>query len=371
MITDPVFNVSDAVAVLNQSLEYAYPTITVVGELANFNISKNKWVYCDIKDELSKLRCFGTVYMLPGPLEEGMMLEIVAEPRIHPQFGFNLNIRSIRPVGEGSIKKAANLLQVKLEKEGLFSQERKRLVPHAPEKIGLITSEQSAGFADFIKILNARWQGVEIHLYDVQVQGVSAPELISNAIEQANQQADTVDVLVVIRGGGSADDLGAYSTEQVTRAVAGSRIPTLVAIGHETDVSLCEMAADMRASTPSNAAELLFPDRKSIKKQLVYEANSLAVTVLEQVSAKISNLKLASASFSNSLVNALESKAHDLQTARKLLSSMHPSTTLKRGYALIQDGGKLISSVSQVSAGANINITFKDGVANAEVKGIV
>jgi exodeoxyribonuclease VII large subunit len=262
MISDPVFSVSDAIAVINQTFDSVYPTMTVVGELANFNISKNRWVYADLKDDSAKMRLFGTIFQLPGPLEDGMQLEIVGEPRLHPQFGFSLNIRSIRPVGEGSIKKAANLLQEKLEKEGLFSEIRKRPVPYAPIRVGLIASEESAAYFDFIKILNARWQGVEVELYNSVVQGDSAVESLVSAISFFNQESEPVEVLVMIRGGGSADDLSAFSSEQVVRAVASSRIPTAVAIGHEVDISLAELAADLRASTPSNAAELLFPDKK-------------------------------------------------------------------------------------------------------------
>ena len=260
-MSEPIFTISQAVAVLNQTLGAVYPTITVVGELSQFTISKQRWIYADIKDETAKLRLFGTIYQLTMPLEDGMMVEVVAEPRIHAQYGFSLTIRSIRPAGEGSIKKAADILHAKLEKEGLFSEDRKRPVPYGPAKIGLITSGQSAAYADFIKIVRARWGGVTISLYNVAVQGESASEEIVKALHYFNQTNEDIEALVVIRGGGSADDLHAFSAESVTRAVAASRIPTVVGVGHENDVSLAELAADLRARTPNNDAQLLFTAR--------------------------------------------------------------------------------------------------------------
>ncbi|HEU4606940.1 MAG TPA: exodeoxyribonuclease VII large subunit, partial [Chitinophagaceae bacterium] len=273
---DLVLTVSDFVAVLNQTLEYAYPSVIIEGELVNFRISKNKWVYFDLKDEFSSVKFFATVYQLPGPLEDGLMLQVRGVPRLHQQFGFSVNVQSIRPVGEGSLQKAAALLEAKLSAEGLFDPDRKRSLPYPPERIGLITSGESAAYHDFIKILNARWVGVNVELADVQVQGEQAPSQIIAALDYFNSEGEPVDAVVITRGGGSADDLAAFSTEQVTRAVAGSRIPTLVAIGHEVDISLAEMAADKRASTPSNAAEMLVPDKKSELIRLENYAENLA-----------------------------------------------------------------------------------------------
>ena len=217
-------SVSDFVALLNQTLEFAYPSVTIIGELANFRVSKNRWVYFDLKDDKASVKFFGTVYQLPGPLEEGMLLKVRGQPRLHQLYGFSVNVLSMLPAGEGSIRRAADLLQAKLTVEGLFDPARKRALPYPPSRVGLITSAQSAAYADFIKIMNARWQGVEIELIDVQVQGEPAPEQISQAIEQFNAQALPPEVLVLIRGGGSAEDLAAFSSEQVTRAVAASRV---------------------------------------------------------------------------------------------------------------------------------------------------
>lgn len=364
----PLFDVSGAVAVLNQSLEYAFPVMAVVGELDSFKVAKNKWVYADLKDDYAKMRLFGTVFMLPGPLVDGMMVEVIGQPRIHPQFGFSFNIQSIRPVGEGSLKKAADLLLAKLESEGLFDPARKRPLPYPPHSVGLITSAESAAYADFIKIMQARWQGVEVRVYDSQVQGDGAVEGIVSGVQYFNQHADPPEVLVLIRGGGSADDLSAYSTEQVVRAVAGSRIPTCVAIGHEVDVSLAELAADMRASTPSNAAELLFPDRIKEQERLRLLRSRLADMVQGALQLKQAELRERHERLSRSVERVIESKQQYLVQARALLEAMHPKTALKRGFAIVEDeDGKLVTSAGTVNVSDSLKITLKDGTVQAVV----
>ncbi len=185
---------TDFVAIANQTLEFAFGLIKIEGELANFRVSKNRWVYFDVKDDLAKIACFGSVYNLPGPLEDGMMVVISGQPRLHPQFGFSINIQSIVPAGQGSIKKAYEMLRAKLQLEGLFEPTRKRLLPYPPQSIALITSLESAAYVDFVKILNNRWPFVDVQVYDVQVQGESAPQQLVEALNKVNGQADLADV---------------------------------------------------------------------------------------------------------------------------------------------------------------------------------
>jgi exodeoxyribonuclease VII large subunit len=363
------FGVSEFVAVLNQTLEFSFPSVFITGELANFRISKNRWVYFDLKDDEASVRCFGTVYQLPGPLEDGMLLNVRAVPRLHPQFGFSLNLTSIAPAGEGSIRKAADLLAAKLQLEGLFDAERKRVLPYPPSRIGLVTSGESAAYADFTKILNARWQGVRVQHVDVQVQGEAAPGQIVAAMTQLNGLAEPPEVIVLIRGGGSAEDLAAFSHEQVTRAVAGSRVPTLVAIGHEIDLSLAELAADQRASTPSNAAELLVPDKQAVLIKL--EEERLGLGLLMQASLRF-NLRQQQ-ELRQGLGQAMQMIFRDAQaqlaTRRQLLTALSPQAVLKRGYAVVRQGGTTVRSAKSLRKGASIDITFADGSRSAQVEG--
>lgn len=368
MTTDIALGVSEFVALTNQTLEYAYPNVTVSGELANFKVSKNRWVYFDLKDELATVRFFGTVYQLPGPLEDGMLLAVRGNPRLHPQFGFSVNIVHIQPVGEGSIKKAAALLEAQLAAEGLFDQTRKRALPYPPRHIGLITSAESAAYRDFIKVAGARWGGADITLVDVQVQGAPAAAQVAAAIRQLNQLAGAPDVLVVTRGGGSAEDLAAFNTEQVTRAVAASRIPTLVAIGHEIDLSLAERAADRRASTPSNAAELLVPDRRAVLAQLQSARLQLGQCAERQVCDAARALRQARQALRRAAGQPLERARQQMHLQRQVLEAFNPAAALQRGYALVRSDTGLVRSGRQVAAGATLNIELADARLAATVQ---
>jgi exodeoxyribonuclease VII large subunit len=355
------------VALLNQTLEYAYPSIVIVGELANLRVSKGKWLYFDLKDELSTVKFFGTVYMLPGPLEDGMLVRVRGVPRLHNQYGFSVNVQSIQPTGEGSIKKAAELLRAKLAAEGLFDTERKRLLPYPPERIGLITSAQSAAYADFVKILNARWGGMDVQLVDVQVQGDAAPAQIVEAIEQFNELADPPEVLILIRGGGSPEDLAAFSTEHVTRAVAASRVPTLVAIGHEVDLSLAELAADQRASTPSNAAELLVPDKKQELQTLKEYRRSLRQLVLGSLQSARQELKHQGVQLGQITSGVLKHQRVHLDGQLQLLSALSPVSVLARGYAIVRSGSKVVRNGALLQPGAIVNVELADTDFDATV----
>lgn len=366
-MNDVVLSVSDFVGLLNQTLEFAYPNVVVVGELANFRVSKNRWVYFDLKDEYSSVKFFGTVYQLPGPLEDGLMLQVRGNPRLHPQYGFSITVQTIQPVGEGSLKKAAALLEAKLRTEGLFEAARKRALPYAPQTIGLITSSESAAYADFIKILNQRWGGIDIELADVQVQGEAAIEQIVRAIEQFNAQAEPPEVLVLTRGGGSAEDLAAFSTEQVTRAVAASRIPTLVAIGHEIDLSLAELAADQRASTPSNAAELLVPDKKQEQQHLRAYQSQLAQFLSGQVTGAQQQLQTHNKHLHERIAQLIARHKEALSLKHQLLQALNPERVLERGYALVSDASGVVRSTKQLKVGSEVTIRLQDGTAQSKV----
>ncbi|MGI9027647.1 MAG: exodeoxyribonuclease VII large subunit [Candidatus Saccharimonadales bacterium] len=360
---NPSFTVSEFVAIFNQSLEMMYPQIAVVGELSNFRVSKGKWVYFDLKDEHSSVKFFGTVFNLPGPLEDGITCEVVGRPRLHNNFGFSINVDSLRAVGEGSIRKAQDLLLKKLETEGLFAPERKRQLPYPPRRIGLITSAESAAIADFRKIMTARWPSLQIELIDTLVQGAQAPSAIVSAVHKFNSLSDPPEVLVVIRGGGSADDMAAFSEESVVRAVAASRIPTLIAIGHENDVSLAELAADMRASTPSNAAELLVPNAQH-ELEVVNQSKALLSTQLQRIiQDEQQQLVDQQTQFRESLQAVAQSSSQQLSHAEILLKALDPLLPLTLGYTLVRTTkGRHIKSARQLKAsGADVfSLQFTD-----------
>lgn len=365
--TEVEVSVSEFVALFNQTLEYAYPSITITGELANFRVSKNRWVYFDLKDENASVKFFGVVYQLPGPLEEGMMLKVRGQPRLHNLYGFSVNILKVQPAGEGSIRKAADLLKAKLQKEGLFDESRKRSIAYPPQKIGLITSLQSAAYADFVKVLGARWSGLDVQVIDVQVQGEIAAEQIVGAIDQFNSIAEPPEVLVLIRGGGSPEDLATFSTEQVTRAVAASRVPTLVAIGHEIDISLAELVADRHASTPSNAAELLVPDRRSVLNELADNRNLLGQLVGRNLQAHKTQISRSEDELSQSAKSAINRSQTDIKSKENLLEALNPEAVLRRGYAIVRLDGSPVRDTKALQVGDIVETQLSAGKFESEI----
>lgn len=366
-IDDLALSVSEFVSLVNQTLDFAYPRVKIVGEISNFRVSRNRWVYFDLKDDQSAVKFFGTVYQLPGPLEDGLIVQVKGSPRLHSQYGFSINILNIQPVGEGSIKKAKTLLEAKLTKEGLFDPARKRLLPYPPECIGLITSAESAAYADFIKILGERWGGVKIIHRDIQVQGEQSAADIVSAIEAFNQHFETPDVLVITRGGGSVEDHASFNAEQVVRAISASRIPTLVAIGHEIDLSLAELAADVRASTPSNAAEVLVPDKKHVLSLLSDQQISLIEILKRQLKDASQYLSDSSKSLNQMLDRAYFIAQQSFTRQLDLLEALNPQTALKRGYAIIKSGSRVVNSVKRLKAGDKITIIMQDGKARGTI----
>lgn len=355
----PKLSVSDFVALTNQTLEYAYPAIEIEGEVASFKVNQGKFVFFDIKDAGASVGCFMMLFQLRLPIEDGMKVIISASPKLTQWGKFSLTVRAIRPSGEGSIKKSFELLKAKLDEEGLFAVERKRSLPSVPRHIAVISSPQAAGYADFIKILGDRWGGLRVDVAAVAVQGADAPDQIMRALNYFNTQEDLPEAIVIIRGGGSADDLGAFNDEQLVRAIAASRVPTLTGIGHEVDISLADLAADVRAATPSNAAQIIVPDRNDIirSSQLKVQALiPLVVSVTEQLRQQIEG-KIDDAVISTE--RHLDTQGNHLFQMKRLLSEFDPARALERGYALIR--GKL-------AVGGIIDIETSRAIIKAKVE---
>ncbi len=360
-------SVSEFVAVLNQTMEYSFGGVVIIGELANFRIAKDQWVYFDLKDETSAVSFFATVYNLPGPLEDGMMLKVKGVPKLHPRWGFKVNVISITPAGEGTIKRLSDLLRVKLEAEGLFAPERKRAIAYPPQKVGLITAINSAAYADFTRILSNRWGGLSILTYNVSVQGDQSVDEIVQAIKYfSDSSSDPPEVLVIIRGGGSPEDLAAFNSEPVVRAVAGSRIPTLVAIGHESDISLSELAADRRASTPSNAAEVLVPDKLNEIRRLENLPKQLHIGLIQKLKTAEGLLTQLKAHLKVLVEHKLGSELVRLNERKKLIEALSPKNTLKRGYAIVYNDGK-VSDGANLKTGSIVSIELSKASFSAGI----
>lgn len=251
--------------------------VIVEGEISEIKVSQSRWLFLAIKDEKSSVEVFSLVFRIKNydVLEEGMLVHIYGTPHLYQKTArFSIFASQIIPAGEGALRIAFEKLKLKLEREGLFDEARKRPLPAFPERIGLITAKNSHAYSDFIKVLSERMGGIKIYFYPVQVQGRDAVPSILAAFAYFNKNLPDLDLLVLTRGGGSLEDLLSFNDEEVTRAIFSSKIPVVCGVGHEEDVSLADLVADLRASTPSNSAELIVRNKEEVLRQ-VYSSVSL------------------------------------------------------------------------------------------------
>lgn len=372
MIQSPYkpLQVSEAILALNEVFEASYPALLIEGEVASFKVNQNKYVFFDIKDETGSLNCFMMVFQLKFPLEDGMKVQVLAQPKVTQWGKLSFTVREVVPVGEGSLKKSSELLKAKLTKEGLFDEARKRPLPKIPERIGVVSSSGAAGYADFLKILENRWSGLSITLLDVPVQGIEAPAQVAGAVRYFNEEAEPVDVIAIVRGGGSADDLAAFSSEVVVRAVAASRIPTIAGVGHEVDESLVDFAADKRAATPSNAAELLVPDKAEVLRMISAATRTAKNGVEAAIRVFAEDTAQVQLQIEDALKEHIAQKEETVRLLQKTVRLVDPSAVLKRGYSLIKKDAHIISSREDVAMNDELQVQFKDGSVEVVVKNV-
>ncbi len=334
---DVLLSVSDFVDLTNQTLEYAYPSVAIVGEVAEYRVSQGKWVSFKLKDDGAIISCFMGIYQLRVPIENGMKIVVMGQPRLNPKWGtFTVSVRSVKPVGEGSIKKGFDLLKAKLEAEGLFSPDRKRSLPSVPQSVAVITSTESAAYADFTRILNERWGGLRVEVAHTQVQGQPAADQIIRAIRYFNNLEVLPEVLIIIRGGGSAEDLATFNDEPLTREIAGSRIPTLVGIGHEVDHTLADMVSDVRAATPTHAAETLVPDRQEIIRRVRLQVEGAGNAYRQYITYYVESTRQQLDRVHEQIHEHYEKARERLALLKGAVAQLNPDNVLKRGYALLR-----------------------------------
>ncbi len=382
----PILSVSEFIEQVNGIIAGEF---IVEGEVSQYKISQGKWIFFDLKDDKAVVNCFATVFNLAQPLEDGMKIRVLGYPKVHDKSGrFSVTVQKVELVGEGSLKKAYLLLKKKLEEEGLFAVDRKRDLPELPAKIGVIASRDSAAFGDFVRILNNRWSGVEINLLNVAVQGEQAVGEIVGAFEYFNTKETGCDVLVLIRGGGSLEDLAAFNSEAVARAVYGSKIPVVCGVGHERDESLADFVADRRASTPSNAAEIVVPDKRDFvseldfslehifgsmqnrimrQRRLVEQSFYTISSVLEAPLQKCRNLMDNFNRIPIVLQNNLSVYNAFVLSAQRLFKNVDPKQVLKRGFSIARDlNGVIIRNAKQLDVGSEFVVEFGEGTVVAE-----
>jgi len=348
-----IFTPSLLVNTINQNFNYNYPLIIISGEVANFKINQNKFVFFDIKDNNSTVNCFMMLFAMKMPIQDGMQIIAKVEPKITDWGKFSLTVKEIKPVGEGNIKKSLDIIKDKLAKEGIFDQSRKRIIPRSSNNIAVISSTEAAGYADFIKIINERWGGIKIRVAHTQVQGESASKQIINAVNYFNQVQDLPDLIVIIRGGGSANDLMAFNDELLARTIAGSRVPVITGIGHEIDCTLSDLAADFAGSTPSNVAQIITRDRQDEIIYLNNYINNFSKKIVHILDEKKNEINITINNIHSYIMHNIDNELHNLNSKIRLLDNLNPQKVLSQGYALVR-GRVEINSIIDIETNSNI-----------------
>ena len=348
-----IFTPSLLVNTINQNFNYNYPLITISGEVANFKINQNKFVFFDIKDSNSTVNCFMMLFAIKMPIRDGMQIIAKVEPKITDWGKFSLTVKEVKPVGEGNIKKSLDIIKDKLAKEGIFDQSRKRIVPRNSNNIAVISSTEAAGYADFIKIINERWGGIKIRVAHTQVQGESASKQIVKAINYFNQVQDLPDLIAIIRGGGSANDLMAFNDELLARTISGSRVPVITGIGHEIDCTLSDLAADFAGSTPSNVAQIITRDRQDEIIYLNNYINNFSKKNVHILDEKKNEINITINNIHSYIMYNIDNELHNLNSKIRLLDNLNPQKVLSQGYALVR-GRVEINSIIDIETNSNI-----------------
>ena len=392
-----LLTVSQVTKQIQQLLEETFHSVWVVGEISNFERAHSGHCYLTLKDERAQLRAIiwsSTARRLRFELENGM--EVVCSGYINvyaPRGSYQLIIQHIEPRGVGALQLAFQKLYQKLARQGLFDPQRKRPLPVLPRLIAVVTSPAGAAIRDFLQVLAKRRFGADILIFPVRVQGEGAAEEIADAIRTVNNLSVAVDCLVVTRGGGSLEDLWAFNEEVVVRAIVASRIPVISAVGHEVDVTLSDLAADVRALTPSHAAQLVSQKAEELGAELRHAGQrlraALAATIsqarsrweaiarhsvfrrpfqrVHELAGRLDELDQRSATAIRRQLQSLRQRADDMAGR---LDALSPLAVLGRGYSLTRrvSDGRLVRDASELSAGELIATRFARGEATSRVE---
>lgn len=372
--TPKPFSVSSLTAAMKSLLETKFLKIYVEGEISGFKRYPSGHVYFTLKDESAQISAvmFSSYFercRVKAALKDGAKVLLYATVSLYQARGSaQLNVFAAKLVGEGDLMQRYLELKAKLEAEGLFDPRRKRPLPFMPRRIGIVSSEAGAVIHDMINVFKRRFPALEIRLFPALVQGEGAAESIIAGIEYF-QRNFSPELLIVARGGGSFEDLFCFNDERLVRAIALSKIPTISAVGHETDFTLCDFAADKRAGTPSIAAEIAVPQLNDLKARIENSLHRLSAALRakgENFAIKIDRL---TDRLEYALVRYVERGEARLNTARRSLELLSPYSVLERGYSLtLKSDGAVVKSEEDVRDGETISVRLSSGEIKAVVR---
>lgn len=375
----------------------SFRCVYVSGEISNFVAHRSGHFYLTLKDDKSVIKAVmfrnqnAHLKFMP---ENGMKVLVKARLGVFERDGvYQLYIDDMQPQGAGALSVAYEQLKSKLEQEGLFRKEIKKPLPKYPQKVGVITSPTGAAIRDIRDILTRRYPIAQIVFKGVLVQGDGAPAQLINALKELNEEQQ-VDVIIIGRGGGSIEDLWAFNDENLARAIAASQIPVISAVGHETDFTIADFVADLRAPTPSAAAELAVPNLDDLKRTLVSYKSRLDASVSSRLARERERLNAVRTrrcmrnlnyildnererldrcftAIQRSMGQRLKDERNRLKKICLLLDTLSPLKILSRGYAVVKKGDSLVDSVLKVNTGDEIEVSVTDGKFSCEVKEVL
>jgi len=391
-----VYSVAELTREIKVLLETTIPVVWVEGEISNLKFHSSGHLYFSLKDRDSQISAVmwrsrnAGLFFTP---EDGMKVLAMGRVTVYEKRGYyQFDVIKMKPAGIGELQLAFEQLKNRLRQEGLFDEELKQPIPLYPEKIGIVTSPTGAAIQDLLNILNRRFPGVEIILKPVRVQGEGAAREIASAIDEFNEYGN-VDLLIVGRGGGSLEDLWAFNEEIVARAIFQSRIPVISAVGHEVDFSISDFVADLRAPTPSAAAELAVPDREELLSRIVQYRKAIVETSLNSIQYQRDRLNRLVESYAflktpdlvrqyqqrldelnhtmqRSLLHWLELLSRRLTNLSQRLNALAPESILKRGYSICfrDRDKKIVSEARLLKPNDGITVQFYKGNISGKVE---
>jgi exodeoxyribonuclease VII large subunit len=388
--------VTELTCYLKGIVENAVPGVWVDGEISNLSRPRSGHVYFTLKDDQSQIRAVmwrSTATKLRFEPKEGQHVLAYGGVEIYgPQGVYQIIARKLEPRGIGALQLAFQQLQERLQAEGLFDPGRKKPLPPFPRRIGVVTSPTGAAIRDFLEIALRRWPTLDVTIIPAKVQGAGAAQSIAAGIKAANRIKPSLDLLVITRGGGSMEDLWCFNEEPVVRAIAASRLPTISAVGHEIDVTLSDFAADLRALTPSEAAERIIPELQAVTLAIAHAAGRLQRPIVERIRYHKEQLRHLSqrpvirkpfelvqrrslildeldSRMKQSAWESCRQRRGKLETATTQLSNLSPLQIFSRGFThtTIERTGESLRSVDQVSGGDLIRTLTADGTVLSTV----
>lgn len=349
--------------------------ISVTGEISNLKFHSSGHVYFSMIDQSSKVNCFlpaSCFRNLAYTLGDGLNVTVRGYINVYKKGGaYTLFIRELEVAGEGDLSTAFELLKKKLQEEGLFDPSFKKKIPAFPKKIGILTSKTGAAVRDMVKIIQSRTKAVDVIIFPVPVQGTDAAAQMADMLDHVNENFYDIDTLIIGRGGGSAEDLWPFNEEVLARAIFRSRIPVISAVGHEIDFSISDFVADLRAETPTAAAEKAVPDDSQIIRSLDTYRSQLNSALKNKVMYHQMSLKSCIQDMRSVLIRRIDRSEHEIKQNLITLEENNPSNILSKGYTFMEGpDGKVVASASDMEEGGRYRIYFRDGTVEVTVSEI-